>query len=457
MPASTTLPNLDDNITVVMRLESPPVEDEAFGVALIGSFTIGTGFTERVLTFTSNTDAAASAKLSTAAKAACAAAFSQPGVAKVKVGRLDDVTYAVWTVTVSAAQDGIYTVTPTVNGTVFGPYAFTRAGGETTSQIVDGILALMNADAAFLALVTLVDGGASFTITTKNEATTITVTDNHSVTPSNITAAETTAPITVADALDDIVAADPVWYGLSLTSRTQNHILAAAAWAEANAQRIFIAQSDDAGIYAPATTDDVLSQLQDLDYARTALIWYQSDSAFADFAWLARQLAYDLEQTSPAWYDVPLAGITVSTLPTTTAKQAVFDKGGNVYLPEYGTNVTDPGKMVSGQWIDAQVIADFLRSRSAERIAAIKLAAGARGEKIPYTKAGFEVLVQGAREIFKLAERVGHLVAGSTVFTVPEPASISTEDRNARAFSFTATATLSGGIRKVTFTGYLTA
>lgn len=456
MPASSTTPNLDPNVTVTMYLDSPPVVDEAFGVALIGTFTVGTGFTERTLTFESNADAQASAKLSTAAKAACAAAFAQTGVATVKVGRLDDVTYTVWTVTVSTAQAGVYTVTPTVNGTAMGPYAFT-ATTETASQIVDGILALMNADSALLALVTLVDGGASFTITTQNEATTLTVTDNHSVTPSNITAALTTAGVSVADALDDIVAADPVWYGLSITSRTQNHILAAAAWTESNGSRIFIVQSDDTGVYNPSSTTDVLAELAALDYARTALLWYQSDAAFADFAWLARQLSFDLDITSPAWYDVNLAGIAVSTLPDTTAKSAVETKGGNVYLPQYGTNTTDPGKMVNGQWIDAQVIADFLRSRSSDAIAAIKLAAAARGAKIPYTKAGFETLVQGAREVFKLAERAGHLVAGSTSFTIPDVASISAGDRNARTFTFTATATLAGGIRKVVFNGYLTA
>jgi len=456
MPASTTLPNLDPNVTVNMYLDNPPVEDEAFGVALVGTFTVGTGFTERVLTFENNTDAQASAKLSTAAKAACAAAFAQTGVATVKVGRLNDVTYEVWTVTVSTAQAGVYTVTPTLNGTALGPYAFT-ATTQTASQIVDGILALMNADSALLALVTLVDGGASFTITTKNEATTLTVTDNHSVTPGNITAAQTTAAITVADALDDIKAADPVWYGLSITSRTDNHILAAAAWIESDASRIFLAQSDGTDIYDGGDTSDVLSQLAALSYERTALLWYQSDAVFADFAWMAERLHWDLDVQSPSWYDVTLSGVVVSTLPDTTAKAVVLSKGGNVYLPQYGTNTTDPGKMVNGQWIDAQVIGDFLRSRSADAIAAIKLAAANRGTRIPYTKAGFETLVAGARSVFRLAERVGHLVEGSTVFTVPDLASISNTDRTNRRFTFSATATLAGGIRTVTFNGYLTA
>lgn len=457
MPASTTSPNLDPNITVNMYLDTPPVEDEAFGVSLIGTFTVGTGFTERVLTFETNADAQASAKLSTAAKAACAAAFAQTGVAQVKVGRLNDVTYEVWTVTVSAAQDGIYTVTPTLNGTALGPYAFTRASGATTSQIVDGLLALMNADTALTDLVTLVDGGASFTITTKNEDTTLTVTDNHSVTPSNITAAQTTAAVTVADALDAIAAADPVWYGLCITSRTTNHIKAAAAWIESDASRIFLAQSNDADIYDPEDDTDLLSDLQARDYERTAFLWYQTDAAFPDFAWMAERLHWDLDEQSPSWNDVTLSGIVASTLPSTTAKNAVFTKGGNVYLPQYGTNVTDPGKMVNGQWIDAQVVGDWLRSRSADAIATIKTATAARGQRIPYTKAGFETLVAGARAVFRQAERIGHLVPGSTVFTVPELSAISNTDRQNRRFTFSATATLAGGIRTVTFNGYLTA
>ena len=94
---------------------------------------------------------------------------------------------------------------------------------------------------------------------------------------------------------------------------------------------------------------------------------------------------------------------------------------------------------------------------AADAIAAIKLAAANRGTRIPYTKAGFETLVAGARSVFRLAERVGHLVEGSTVFTVPDLASISNTDRTNRRFTFSATATLAGGIRTVTFNGYLTA
>jgi hypothetical protein len=449
----------NDVINVNVQIGGSAITRAGFGVALVAD--AGGSMPERIRFYESASAAAADAiagAITAAQSAHVAAAFSQSRrPARVAVGRISYTAVAqVVTFTVGGGTDGDYIIT--INGT---DYTHT-ASSQTASQIATALAALVNADpdvgaAAVGAVVTVTASVAGTGFTFGSEST-----------GSAITESQTQANVSIATELAAVAAENNDWYGLHLVSRVAANILVAASWAE-SAGKLHVAQTSDAGVLT-SVTNDIASQLVALNRQRTHLRWYSVDAAPMAFALLAERLAYDIDvQAVPGWGAVRLSGVTANdSAVSDTAKVNARAKRAGLYLSLLGQAATDSNaggiRMGNGDFIDARIVADWLQARITEDTAALLLSQASLGRQIPFTDAGFEQL--GAVALNRLDQGIalGHLEAAvnaqgdtiSPVVTLPLRASLAPNQVAARAYAYTCSALLAGGVATVQVNGVLT-
>jgi len=241
---------------------------------------------------------------------------------------------------------------------------------------------------------------------------------------------------------------DDDWYCLLTETRTKADILLIAAAIEV-LSKIYIACSDDADVITSAD-DDVMSELQDMSYDRTSLIWSTDEANYPDCAWVGLQIAK--EPGSTTWKFKNLAGITADYF-TTTEVNYLKDKNANSYEEIAGVSViTGEGCMASGEYIDVIQGSDWLQQRMAERIFTRLI----NSEKIPFTTQGMAVIENEIR--YQLGKGVdsGFLAEGSMVVTTPAIEDVDPLEKSARWLNgVTFSATLAGAVHKVTIVGKL--
>lgn len=212
---------------------------------------------------------------------------------------------------------------------------------------------------------------------------------------------------TLAEALVAVNAANTGWYGLILISDATADILAAAAWVEAN-EKLLLASSGEAGIIA-AGAGDIASQLQALNYNRTAL-WYHAD---AGLEWLEAAIAADRFTYDPGsenWANVRLSGVQTDPL-TEGVSQIIRGKNANTYEQFRNLGLTQYGTVASGEWIDVIRFRDWLKDRIQTGI--VDVLAKADG-KIPYTSAGIQVIVSALRAALDAGVSAGGIAPEET-------------------------------------------
>ena len=254
---------------------------------------------------------------------------------------------------------------------------------------------------------------------------------------SNLTMGDATADPGLEDDLDELLAADPDWYGLALDSNSRAEILVAAAWAEAQ-KRFFAYQTADSACGDPSVTTDVMSRLKAAAYSYSLGFFYPAIAA--SDGWLA---AGALGKNLPT--DPGSATLAFKTI-TGVTRRAVSDafiaaiittpdstgKNGNLYLDFNGTNGTFPGMMAVGEWADVVRGLDWFRSDVKARFLAVQLANG----KVPFTDNGTDLFRAAVVASIKAGIK-SQLFAASPVFTVTATpvAETSALDRSARRFN----------------------
>lgn len=139
---------------------------------------------------------------------------------------------------------------------------------------------------------------------------------------------------------------------------------------------------------------------------------------------------------------------------TDSQKSALINNGYTLYLPAMGVPIAMSGRMADGSYADERLIADWLRVRASERIAATFMAQTNLGRKIGYDDVGIGQIVSAAKEVFEKGLRLRHLE--SYTFDVPKADSIDQTTKASRNLTFQATGVLTGAIHTVTLTFYLT-
>jgi hypothetical protein len=166
----------------------------------------------------------------------------------------------------------------------------------------------------------------------------------------------------VATDLAELMDADGDWYAFVHPMNSKAVVLAAAAWAEANA-RIYYADSNDTDsittTFSTGVSTDTLAAIKDLGYRRT-LLQYHHIPGQAIGAALAGYLVPLRPGRWTAKYKT-LVGISPTVL-TTTHLTNLEARRGNAYVTRAGRNITINGQVANTTWLflDNVVRVDWL-------------------------------------------------------------------------------------------------
>lgn len=283
--------------------------------------------------------------------------------------------------------------------TVTGSTVLTYNGTEVTTDIsgaadATAAVALLKTDfdAANVTGITFTDNlDGTFTI----EPTT--AGEQYSFTHSSQFSATYISTETWVDALDNVSDVNSEWYALVAETHAEDDVLALAGAMEARS-KIYGTSTSAFGVLDASSTTDIGTQLYDLGYQRTFVVYSaNADSQYPEAAWIGGQLPE--QPGSNTWKFKPLAGVTVSSLSYTEAA-AAKEKNVNTYERVGGVSMVSEGTMAGGEFIDVMIFVDWLQARMRESIF-FRLV---NTKKIPYTQAGVTLIENEIRRV--LAEGI---------------------------------------------------
>lgn len=384
--------------------------------------------------------------------------FAQsPRPATVKIGKTLAKVAQVVTITPVAVNSVAYVVT--LVGTKAGisfdlVYTYTSDSSALVSEIVAGLIALINADSANNGVTA---SGSSTVILTANIAGqpfTCTLGDH-------MTDVVTTASVGVVESIVNLsLNYDDDWYGLISTFRGKDDALQIMEYIE-GVNKMFGISSSDVAMYDPTSTVDLAYINKNRGFDRTWAM-YSSDAAnYSEAGWFGAVLP--LVPGSETWAYKNLKSVAVDDSLSDGQINALKAKNCNYYTVFGGQNITMDGKVGSGEWIDVIRLIDKMTSDMMTSVfGALKNAA-----KIPFTNGGITLIESKIASVLKSNQKTGgvasddvdengNLVPGySTDF--PNVFEVSAEDRAARRLTGgTFTARLAGAIQYVTVNGTVT-
>ena len=152
-------------------------------------------------------------------------------------------------------------------------------------------------------------------------------------------------------------------YAVVLNSVDEQSILDLAAYINAEGKRVFFAMSDSSDVIDNSVTDDILSQLYDLNYRRVALSYTSNPSQHPNMASLGRWLAFEPGEAQLAYNT--LQGVTAEKL-TDNEKEKLIDKNG-LWIGSLGGNTVQKNDFfVGGTKVDTMRGLDWFVARLTE-------------------------------------------------------------------------------------------
>lgn len=435
---------IDDIVHITIRRESQTVSRVSFATVLIAGYHTHWGANEFIREYNSSTALATmvSEGFTTDHPTYLAAqkfASQNPRPSKFKVAKLS----TSWTHTVRltpvAANTAVY------NGSVNGlAWTFTSDADATLVEVCTGIAA------AITALAGVTASGVSGThvdITHDTPARLFNIAKGTGAGAYEFE--DITAATNVASELAALRLLDDAWYGLVLDNNSSPRILATAAYVE-TIRAIFMTNSADSQILNPGNTADIVSQLKDLSYARTAVLYHPDYNSFAGGAWISAVLPFDAGGATFAFKR--LAGVPVSKL-SATAQGAIAVKKGNFYIAVAGAPGTRWGVTASGEYIDTTISIDWLHARWGERLFALLSSV----PKLPYTDASVVKVKAELGAVNGIAVRQGVLADDpAPTVTAPKVADVDPIDRANRLLpDVQVTGRLAGAIHEINVTASL--
>ena len=253
----------------------------------------------------------------------------------------------------------------------------------------------------------------------------------------------------VAASLNAIMSEDNSWYGLLVDQAMASDYDDIAAWVEAN-KKIFIFWTTDANTPDGTKATDPASVLKAMGYDRSAVIFHIAPSAgddYPDAAWMGEGFPY--EPGTSTWAYKTLKGVTPDSI-TGAKESALQGKNCNYYSEVGGVNITQEGKVASGEWIDIIIGTDWIEARLREAV----YSALVNNRKIPYDDSGITLIEGLVKGVLNQAAAAGILQADSIVVTVPRYADIPQADKLARKLpDVKFTALYQGAIHRTTING----
>lgn len=253
----------------------------------------------------------------------------------------------------------------------------------------------------------------------------------------------------VAASLNAIMSEDNSWYGLLVDQAMASDYDDIAAWVEAN-KKIFIFWTTDANTPDGTKATDPASVLKTAGYDRSAVIFHTAPSTgndYPDAAWMGEGFPYD--PGTSTWAYKTLKGVAADNI-TPAKETALQNKNCNYYSEVGGVNITQEGKVASGEWIDIIIGTDWIEARLRENV----FSALVNNRKIPYDDTGITLIEGLVKGVLNQAAAAGILQADSIVVTVPRYADIPQSDKLARNLpDVKFTALYQGAIHRTTING----
>ena len=238
------------------------------------------------------------------------------------------------------------------------------------------------------------------------------------------------------------------FYAVVMTSLVDADVLAVAAAVETQS-KIFATISADTDIKADAN-NNILKQLNALNYNRTYLMYTETPTDWANAAWLGRMLP--LQPGSATWAYKELIGVNDNSNLNATERANIKLRKGNYFTELAGIEVTFLGTMVSGEYIDVIHGLDWLEAFIQENIAQLLIAA----PKIPYNNNGIGLVENSLRASLQEAVLRG-IINQDFIITVPDILNVSSANKAARLLTDVKfTATLTGAIQNIVINGSVT-
>lgn len=388
-------------------------------------------------------------------------AFSQtPAPSEVKVGRWQCDSIKVGLINEDTVQQGVeysvdinyYDAQKNVK-TITGSYE--AVAEDTASNVLTQISsALGTADTEKLFSCSV--SGSEVLIKASNSQTTFTVTPNERL---KITLVEQADDIDVAKNMQLISDADDDWYGVVCTDRSDDTVLAMAAWAEGQTKLYGVGLSGD-NIKNPESKEDIASKLMAKNYMRSPW-WYHADAnEFVEVANMAR--CFSVNPGGETWANKQLNGVTTDDL-TQAEINAITAKNGNCFVAVRNISVTQNGKVAGGEWIDVIRFRDWLKEEMQTDLFSMLI----NRDKLPFTDQGIALVESTMNKVLALGQKRGGIAQteydddgnenlGYTI-SVPLASSISANNKAQRVLQDCKfTARLAGAIHAIEIYGNLT-
>ena len=388
-------------------------------------------------------------------------AFSQtPAPSEVKVGRWQCDSIKVGLIDEDTVQQGVeysvdinyYDAQKNVK-TITGSYE--AVAEDTASNVLTQIsTALGTADTEKLFSCSV--SGSEVLIKASNSQTTFTVTPNERM---KVTLVEQADDIDVAKNMQLISDADDDWYGVVCTDRSDDTVLAMAAWAEGQTKLYGVSLSGDT-IKNAESKEDIASKLMSKNYMRTQW-WYHADpNEYLETAIMAR--CFSVNPGGETWANKQLNGVTTDDL-TQGEINAITAKNGNCFVAVRNISVTQNGKVAGGEWIDVIRFRDWLKEEMQTDLFSMLI----NRDKLPFTDQGIALVESTINKVLALGQKRGGIAPteydddgnenlGYTI-SVPLASSISANNKAQRVLqNCKFTARLAGAIHAIEIYGNLT-
>lgn len=390
--------------------------------------------------------------------------LQNPTVPQIVVGRLGSAPSFVTQLTMTSAVQGAHvrlkilaadagTLTdPVVTGGTISPTGALTAGTVVTiDYVIQAAATTTTVATAVESLIEAVPGIASAPSSAVISITPVTAGKRPFVYDlENCTVEETTADAGYDTALTALELLDDTWYFVHIDSSSTANIMDVAAWTLSRKKIFFASTQSSAEL---AGTGTLGFDLDALGNNRTVLLYTANAHEFGAAGWVGGQAPKT--PGSVTWAFKEIKGLTPKAL-TTSQRSALEADNINHYQTVAGLDITRPGVVTNGEFIDIIHGVDALEARIKEDVFA--LLAGT--DKVPFTESGFALIesaIDAACQAFVgTDEQPGLLVKDSIEVIMPNLADISAADKAARRLTgIRFSADLAGAVHYTSITGTL--
>ena len=223
---------------------------------------------------------------------------------------------------------------------------------------------------------------------------------------------------TVAASMTAIFNEDHSWYGVVVDQAMSANFAGVAAWVEA-ARRFAVLWTTDPNTPDGTKSTDLASTLKTANYDRSAVIYREAfaDADYPDAAWVGE--GFPFEPGSSTWAYKTLKGVKPGTV-TDATETALKNKNCNYYTEVGGVNITQEGKVASGEFIDIIIGTDWIEARIREEV----YGAFVNNRKVPYSDVGIGMIKGLVKGVLFRAAGMGILQEDSIEVTAPKFADI---------------------------------